>query len=78
MAFNFNKYKANNPLLEDLENIDQYAEDGEYANEEVTVSSSGVEMGQSQYPRIEFEDAVRKALQAGIDKDTLHKIIDWN
>lgn len=78
MAFNFKKYTANNPLLEDLENIDQYAEDGEYANEEVTVSSSGVEMGQSQYPRIEFEDAVRKALQAGIDKDTLHKIIDWN
>ena len=78
MAFNFKNYTANNPLLEDLENIDQYAEDGEYANEEVTVSSSGVEMGQSQYPRIEFEDAVRKALQAGIDKDTLHKIIDWN
>jgi hypothetical protein len=78
MAFNFKNYTANNPLLEDLENIDQYAEDGQYANEEVTVSSSGVEMGQSQYPRIEFEDAVRKALQAGIDKDTLHKIIDWN
>ena len=79
MAFNFKKYTSNNPLLEELENIDQYAEDGESTNEEeVAVSSSGVEMGQSEYPRIEFEDAVRKALQAGIDKNTLHKIIDWN
>ena len=31
MSFNFNKYKANNPLLQEIE-------------EEVTVSSSGVEM----------------------------------
>ena len=67
MAFNFNKYKSNNPLLQELENIDQYAEDGEFKME-----------ADSKYPRIEFEDAVRKALQAGIDKDTLHKIIDWN
>lgn len=67
MAFNFNKYKSNNPLLQELENIDQYAEDGEYTNE-----------ADSKYPRVEFEDAVRKALQAGIDKNTLHKIVDWN
>lgn len=33
MAFNFEKYKTNNPLLQEIE-------------EEVTVSSSGVEMGQ--------------------------------
>lgn len=33
MTFNFNKYKTNNPLLQEIE-------------EEVTVSSSGVEMGQ--------------------------------
>lgn len=78
MAFNFNKYTSNNPLLQELDNIDQYAESGEYTAEEVTVDSSGVEMGQSEYPRVEFEDAVRKALQAGIDKNTLHKIIDWN
>ena len=65
MAFNFNKYKSNNPLLQELENIDQYAEDGEF-------------MAEDKYPRVEFEDAVRKALQAGIDKNTLHKIIDWN
>lgn len=70
MAFNFKQYTANNPLLQEnnddptISNIDAYAETG------------GLEEGE--YPRIEFEDAVRKALQAGIDKDTLHKIIDWN
>ena len=32
----------------------------------------------SNFPRVEFEEAVIKALNAGIDKDTLHKIIDWN
>lgn len=35
MAFNFEKYKTNNPLLQEIE-------------EEVTVSSSGVEMGQNE------------------------------
>lgn len=67
MAFNFKQYTANNPLLEELQNVDQYAEDGEFKMEE-----------ESQFPRVEFEEAVRKALQAGIDKHTLHKIIDWN
>lgn len=68
MSFNFKSFTANNPLLQEIE-------------EEVTVSSSGIEMGQSsqdKFPRVEFEDAVRKALQAGVDKDTLHKIIDWS
>ena len=32
----------------------------------------------SSFPRVEFEEAVVKALKAGIDKNTLHKIIDWN
>lgn len=36
MSFNYNKYKTNNPLLQEIE-------------EEVTVSSSGVEMGQKDY-----------------------------
>lgn len=39
MPFNFNKYKANNPLLQEIE-------------EEVTVSSSGVEMEE------DYEDGV--------------------
>lgn len=70
MAFNFDKYKTNNPLLQEtnddptVSNVDAYAETG------------GLEEGE--YPRIEFEEAVRKALQAGIDKNTLHKIIDWS
>lgn len=68
MSFNFKSFTANNPLLQEIE-------------EEVTVSSSGIEMGQNSqdsFPRVEFEDAVRKALQAGVDKDTLRKIIDWS
>ena len=56
--------------------------------EEVSVSSSGVEMeavdnpaedeGKYQYPMAEFGEAVYKASQAGITKETLHKLVDWN
>lgn len=77
MAFNFRQYTSNNPLLQELENIDQYAEDGEYTNEEVTVSSSGVEMGQgNKYPLIGIENAVLAAIDAGIDKQTVINIVN--
>lgn len=68
MSFNFKSYTANNPLLQEVE-------------EEVSVSSSGVEMEgeeQYQYPMAEFGEAVYKASQAGISKETLHKLVDWN
>lgn len=77
MAFNFRQYTSNNPLLQELDNIDQYAENGEFANEEVTVSSSGVEMGQgNKYPLIGIENAVLAAIEAGIDKQTVINIVN--
>jgi len=64
MAFNFERYTSNNPLLHEIE-------------EEVTVSSSGVEMGQSnQYPLIGIENAVLAAIEAGIDKQTVINIVN--
>lgn len=67
--------------------IDFFATDFGIA-EEVSVSSSGVEMeeqanpadeeGKYQYPMAEFGEAVYKASQAGITKETLHKLVDWN
>lgn len=68
MPFNFKSFTANNPLLQEVE-------------EEVTVSSSGVEMEEEekyQYPMAEFGEAVYKASQAGISKETLHKLVDWH
>lgn len=77
MAFNFRQYTSNNPLLQELENIDQYAEDGEYANEEVTVSSSGVEMGQSsKTPRADLEQAIFNAKSNGVKKHEALYYID--
>jgi hypothetical protein len=64
MAFNFEKYTSNNPLLQEIE-------------EEVTVSSSGVEMGQSNnYPLVGIENAVLAAIDAGIDKQTVINIVN--
>lgn len=64
MAFNFEKYTSNNPLLHEIE-------------EEVTVSSSGIEMGQSnKYPLIGIENAVLAAIDAGIDKQTVINIVN--
>ena len=51
MSFNFNKYKANNPLLQEIE-------------EEVTVSSSGVEMEE------DYEDGTVKDIEAYGSGDT--------
>ena len=77
MAFNFRQYTSNNPLLQELENIDQYAEDGEYTNEEVPVSSSGVEMGQSgKYPRADLEQAIFNAKSNGVKKHEALYYID--
>ena len=45
MSFNFDKYKANNPLLQEIE-------------EEITVSSSGVEMEE------DYEDGSVKDIEA--------------
>jgi hypothetical protein len=74
MAFNFKQYTSNNPLLQQINededpivsNVDAYAQEG------------GLDEEDSKFPRVEFEEAVIKALKAGIDRDTLHKIIDWN
>jgi hypothetical protein len=64
MAFNFERYTSNNPLLHEIE-------------EEVTFSSSGVEMGQSnKYPLIGIENAVLAAIEAGIDKQTVINIVN--
>jgi hypothetical protein len=64
MAFNFEKYTSNNPLLHEIE-------------EEVTVSSSGIEMGQSNnYPLVGIENAVLAAIEANIDKQTVINIVN--
>jgi len=84
MAFNFNKYKANNPLLQEYisdEEYDTMSDDELDAAEkagELNPSDEPIGPNEEKYPRVDFENAVRKALEAGIDKDTLHKIIDWN
>jgi hypothetical protein len=64
MAFNFNKYKSNNPLLQEVE-------------EEVSVSSSGVEMEEeTKYPLIAVEKAALEAKEAGIDRETVVNIVN--
>ena len=74
MSFNFNKYKANNPLVQEIE-------------EEVTVSSSGVEMEdgvkdiehyneETKYPLIDVEKAALAAKEAGIDRETVVNIVN--
>lgn len=79
MAFNFKQYTANNPLLKEID-----AEEFDYMDNDqldaagLTGDKIGPDEDNAGYPRVEFEDAVIKALKAGIDKDTLHKIIDWN
>lgn len=73
MAFNYEKYTANNPLLQEID-------------EEVSVSSSGVEMESdnlqsaevSKYPRADFADAVYKANRAGLSKEDLLILVRQN
>lgn len=85
MSFNFKQFTANNPLLKeiDAEKFDYMDNDQLDAAEkagELNPSNQplGPDEGSSSFPRVEFEEAVIKALKAGIDKNTLHKIIDWN
>jgi hypothetical protein len=79
MAFNFKQFTANNPLLKEID-----AEEFDYMDNDqldaagLTGDKIGPDEGGSSFPRVEFEEAVIKALKAGIDKNTLHKIIDWN
>jgi len=79
MAFNFKQFTANNPLLKEID-----AEEFDYMDNDqldaagLTGDKVGPDEGGSSFPRVEFEQAVIKALKANIDKDTLHKIIDWN
>jgi hypothetical protein len=79
MAFNFKQFTANNPLLKEID-----AEEFDYMDNDqldaagLTGDKIGPDEGGSSFPRVEFEEAVVKALKAGIDKNTLHKIIDWN
>jgi hypothetical protein len=79
MAFNFKQFTANNPLLKEID-----AEEFDYMDNDqldaagLTGDKIGPDEGGSSFPRVEFEQAVIKALKANIDKDTLHKIIDWN
>jgi hypothetical protein len=79
MAFNFKQFTANNPLLKEID-----AEEFDYMDNDqldaagLTGDKVGPDEGGSSFPRVEFEEAVVKALKAGIDRDTLHKIIDWN
>jgi len=79
MAFNFKQFTANNPLLKEIG-----AEEFDYMNNDqldaagLTGDKIGADKEGSNFPRVEFEEAVIKALNAGIDKNTLHKIIDWN
>ena len=64
MAFNFERYTSNNPLLQEIE-------------EEVTVSSSGVQMEEAdQYPLVGIETAVLNAIKSGIDKQTVINIVN--
>jgi hypothetical protein len=79
MAFNFKQFTANNPLLKEID-----AEEFDYMDNDqldaagLTGDKIGPDEVGSSFPRVEFEEAVVKALKAGIDKNTLHKIIDWN
>jgi hypothetical protein len=79
MAFNFKQFTANNPLLKEID-----AEEFDYMDNDQLDAAGlkgdkiGPDEAGNSFPRVEFEEAVIKALKAGVDKDTLHKIIDWN
>jgi hypothetical protein len=78
MAFNFKQFTSNNPLLKEID-----AEEFDYMDNDqldaagLTGDKIGPEDG-DKFPRVDFENAVIKAIKSGIDKDTLHKIIDWS
>jgi hypothetical protein len=64
MSFNYKQYTANNPLLQEVD-------------EEVTVSSSGVEMEEgSNYPRVALEQAALEAKEAGVDREEAVTIVN--
>ena len=64
MAFNFERYTSNNPLLQEIE-------------EEVTAGSSGIEMGQgSKYSRADLEQAIFNAKSNGVKKEDALYYID--
>jgi hypothetical protein len=85
MPFNFKKYTSNNPLLQ------EYISDKEYDymnDDEIKAAekagqlnpsdpSSDTDVKENKYPRAEFADAVYKALQAGLDKDELCRIVNF-
>lgn len=86
MPFNFKQYTANNPLLNeyisdeeydtmDDDQLDAAEEAGELNPSDEPIGPNEAENAGT--PRVDFEDAARKALEAGVDKHTLHKIIDW-
>lgn len=81
MPFNFKSYTANNPLLQ------EYISDEEYDymdNDQIDAAEKAGQLNPSSdpigpgTPRADFENAVIKALKAGVNKDTLKKIIDWS
>jgi len=85
MAFNFKQFTANNPLLQEIssrkfDDMDNDQLDAAEKAGELNPSNQplGPDKPESKFPRVEFEQAVIKALKANIDKNTLHKIIDWN
>jgi hypothetical protein len=79
MAFNFKQFTANNPLLKEISSREfDYMDNDQLDAAGLTGDRIGPDEDNIGYPRVEFEQAVIKALKANIDKDTLHKIIDWN
>ena len=79
MAFSFKQFTANNPLLKEISPREfDYMDNDQLDAAGLTGDKIGPDEDNTGYPRVEFEQAVIKALKANIDKDTLHKIIDWN
>ena len=68
--------EAGEPLEEEdgVSDIEAY---GSASTEEMEGMGSQMDEADA-YPRAEFADAVYKACQAGLDKETLHKLVDWN
>ena len=79
MSFNFKQFTSNNPLLKEIgaEEFD-YMDNDQLDTAGLTGDKIGPDEEMSKFPRVEFENAVIKAIKSGVDKDTLHKIIDWS
>ena len=65
-------YSADQEIGEPLEEEDEIKDIEAYGEDRQEMSEADA------YPRAEFADAVYKACQAGLDKETLHKLVDWN